>query len=78
MYAVDVTLGPEFRAGEPRLLFEGPYVNIDINTFQVAPDGKEFLMAVNEELFRPTATLVVVTNFFDELRRRVPAGGRKQ
>jgi hypothetical protein len=32
----------------------------------------------NKELLRPSTSLMVVTNFFDGLRRRVPAGHGKQ
>jgi Tol biopolymer transport system component len=74
LYAVDVTPGPEFRAGEPRLLFEGPYVDVPGFSFDVSPDGQEFLMLENKEILTPSKSLTVVTNFFDELRRRVPAG----
>jgi Tol biopolymer transport system component len=39
MMAVDVQSGSTFRAGTPRLLFEGDYVSYD-----VSPDGRRFLM----------------------------------
>ena len=40
MMAVDVTTQPGFLAGEPRMLFEGPYAE----NFDVAPDNQRFLM----------------------------------
>jgi len=78
MYAVDVTLGPVFRAGEPRLLFEGPYPDVPGLGYDIAPDGRRFLMLANEDILKPSATLTVVTNFFDELRRRVPSGSARK
>jgi hypothetical protein len=43
MMAVDVHLAPTFRAGRAKLLFEGNYSN----GYDVAPDGKRFLMIKN-------------------------------
>ena len=78
LYAVAVTLVPVFRAGEPRLLFEGPYPNTPGFDFDISPDGRRFLMLENNDFLRPSTTLTVITNFFDELRRRVPTGGAKK
>ena len=70
MMAVDVQTTPAFRVGAPRLLFEGHYSA----GYDVSPDGKRFLM-----LKPPVAQsagpaqLHVVVNWFEELRRRVPA-----
>ena len=74
MYAVDVTLGPEFRAGEPRLLYDGPYPDVSGFGFDITSDGKQFLRLENKDFMKPSTTLTVVTDFFDELRRRVPPG----
>jgi hypothetical protein len=78
MYAVNVTLGPEFRAGEPRLLFEGPYPDMPGLGYDISPDGQRFLMLESKDFSKASTTLTVITSFFDELRRRVPSGnGRK-
>jgi Tol biopolymer transport system component/predicted Ser/Thr protein kinase len=68
MIAVDVETGAAFRAGAPKMLFEKVASDYD-----VAPDGKRFLM------LKPSATaadstseLHVILNWFDDLRRRVP------
>ncbi len=74
MYAVDVSFDPEFRAGEPRLLFEGAFPNVPGLGYDITPDGREFLMLENKDFLKPSTTLTVVTNFFDELRRRVRPG----
>ncbi len=78
VYAVEVTLGSEFRAGEPRLLFEGAYPTVPGFDFDITPDGKQFIMLENKDFIRPTKNLTVITNFFDELRRRVPSRRGKQ
>ena len=78
MYAVDVTLGPEFRSGKPHLLFEGPFPDVPGLGFDITPDGQQFLMLENREFLKTTSTLTVVTDFFQELRRRVPAGNGKK
>jgi serine/threonine-protein kinase len=76
MHAVDVTLTPDFRAGQPRLLFAGAFPNVPGFDFAVAPGGREFLMLENKEFLQPATTLTVITNFFDDLKRRVPARAR--
>ena len=77
---VGVEPGPTFRAGIPRLLFEGDYVQelelSGAHNYDVSRDGQRFLMMVPapaEELgenARPR--IVVVQNWLEELRRRVP------
>ena len=71
-YAVDVSPSPEFKAGRPRLLFEGPYISIPGFGWALAPDGERFLVLENTEQFKARTDLTVLTHFFDELRRRVP------
>lgn len=73
MHAVEVTLTPGFRASRPRLLFAGAFPNIPGFDFAVAPGGREFLMLENKEFLQPSTTLTVVTDFFDDLNRRLPA-----
>jgi hypothetical protein len=52
----------------PRELFEGSYGN----GFDVAPDGKRFLM-IKSSSSAPTNQLTFVVNWFEELKARVPA-----
>ena len=62
----------ELSAGKPKVLFEGPYepVPARLPNFDVSPDGQRFLMLKPEE--EATATqIVVVLNWFEELKRRV-------
>jgi serine/threonine protein kinase len=47
----------------------------DLGEFNVAPDGKRFLIVQpNESEQKRPEQLIFILNFFDELRRRVPAG----
>jgi hypothetical protein len=76
MHAVDVTLGPQFSAGQPRLLFAGAFPNIPGFDFAVAPGGREFLMLENKGFLQSATTLTVITDLFDDLERRLP--GRRR
>jgi serine/threonine protein kinase/WD40 repeat protein len=70
MMAVDVQTSPAFRAGTPKMLFLGNYGN----SYDVAPDGKRFLMIKPPAGAQaPTDQVTVVLNWFEELRRRAPA-----
>ena len=74
-YVVDVTLGPEFRAGAPRVLFDVPFVYLFGWSYDVSPDGKRFLVIEGAEQDKALRELVVITNWFDQVRRRVAAPG---
>ena len=41
--SVPITLKPEFTAGKPHLLFEGPYALVGNQSYDVTPDGQRFL-----------------------------------
>jgi serine/threonine-protein kinase len=57
--------------GAPTMLFTGDFVDSDVWSFDVTPDGERFLM-----LQRPPGSelrqIIVVTNWFQELERLVP------
>ena len=77
MMAVDIETKEGFRAGTPKALFEGQYLGGPVGMqpglgYDVSPDGKRFLM-IKPESQPNVAQLQVVENWFDELRRRVPA-----
>jgi serine/threonine-protein kinase len=76
MMAVDVTTQPSFSVGKPRMLFEGQYqpTPVTFPNYDVSPDGQRFLMlkASEQEQAAPTQ-INVVLNWFEELKRRVPA-----
>jgi serine/threonine-protein kinase len=71
--AVPVQPANSFTAGNPQVVFDGPYVapNPGI-TYDVSPDGKRFLMI---KAAQPTGAaskppqLVIVLNWFEELKR---------
>jgi Tol biopolymer transport system component len=76
MIAVDIVTQPSFVAGKPRTLFEGRY-ELSPGTFayyDVSPDGQRFLMLKPNEAGEAAPTQInVVLNWFEELKRRVPA-----
>jgi eukaryotic-like serine/threonine-protein kinase len=79
MMAVDIATQPSFAAGKPRMLFEGQYVPTPgtNSNYDVSPDGQRFLMLKPSEATGAAPTQInVVLNWFEELKRRVPAGGK--
>jgi serine/threonine protein kinase len=77
VWAVDVQTGFGFSAGKPRLLFEQPgyLVNQPIREWDISADGRRFLMVKLEERTpQPVTELVLVQNWFEELKRLVPTG----
>lgn len=76
-----VNLEPEFKAGTPRLLFEGPYVNVGGLSYDVAPDGRRFLVLQPAGPdAAPVTHLNVVLNWFEEVKRKAgpaPAFGQR-
>ena len=75
MMAVDVTVQPTFSAGKPRTLFEGPYLPTprSFPDYDVSPDGQRFLMLKPSEQTSSLTQIVVVQNWFEELKQKVPA-----
>jgi hypothetical protein len=68
-----VNLKPELTLGKPRLLFEGPYVNVGGSSYDVTPDGQRFvLLEPTEREAAPVTHLNVVLNWFSELQQRAP------
>jgi hypothetical protein len=58
------------------MLFEGPYLATPLTSpyYDVAPDGRRFLMLKPTEQSQAAPTQIyVVLNWFDELKQRVPA-----
>jgi serine/threonine-protein kinase len=80
MFAVSVTTVPSLRVGTPVPVFRGPYYVSPTGSpraqYDVTSDGQRFLMlAPGPSTDAPVARshIVVVENWFDELKRRVPA-----
>jgi eukaryotic-like serine/threonine-protein kinase len=76
MMAVDITTQPAFSAGKPKMLFEGPYVlpSPNISYYDVSADGQRFLMLKPVEQAQAATQIVVVQNWFEELKQKVPTG----
>jgi serine/threonine-protein kinase len=78
LMAVPVQTVSGFSAGNPIKLLEGPYFSpLNTRTYDVSGDGKRFLMIKSPPVTEtaPDATpasLVVVLNWFEELKRLVP------
>ncbi len=70
-----MSLEPEFKAETPRLLFEGPYVDVGGLSFDVTPDGQRFLLLEPaEQEAAPVTHLNVVLNWFEEVKRKAGPG----
>ncbi|MGH9254765.1 MAG: protein kinase domain-containing protein, partial [Vicinamibacterales bacterium] len=80
--SVRVERGAMWAASTPTRLFEGPYFIGGANfvrTYDVSPDGRRFLMIKQGGGGSETAappSLIVVQNWFEELKRLVPGRGQ--
>ena len=78
MMAVEVTTQPAFAVGKPKVLFQGPYLptGAEAPFYDVSADGQRFLMIKPSEQDSPSSLtqIVVVQNWFEELKRPVPPG----
>jgi hypothetical protein len=67
---VSVSLGETFTAGRPRLVLEGPYINIPGWSYDVSPLDGRLLVVENVEQTKTISEMMVITNWFDELKRK--------
>ena len=66
------TIGPQFSAGRPAKVFDTKYYG-NFYSYDVTPDGLRFLMMKESNAGnRSQASIVVVLNWHEELKRRVP------
>jgi len=84
--AAQVKAEPSFSADTPRVLFHGTYVSANItvlgstelNPWDIAPDGKRFLMMKEMSPGTPSAEaphrINIVLDWFEGLKQRVPTG----
>jgi len=68
---VSFVTDPSFNASAPRVLFEGPYINVAGFEYDVGPDGRFLLLRPLSEQ-DTTNKLQVVVNWFKELNRLAP------
>jgi serine/threonine-protein kinase len=83
LMVVDYTAqGDSFVAGTPRPWTDKPLLNLGsppVYTYDVAPDGKRLAAVLYRDGTadeKPITHVTFLLNFFDELRRRFPAGGK--
>ena len=76
MMAADITTWPSISAGKPKMLFQGSYVPsaITFPYYDVSPDGQRFLMFKPNEQNTSLTQIVVVQNWFEELKQKIPIG----
>ena len=78
MMTTYTTSGDSFRADKPQLWSPGQFTDFlgGISNLDLHPDGKRFavLRALGTEQATAVNKVDFIFNFFDELRRRVPAG----
>jgi serine/threonine-protein kinase len=70
MMAVEVSAGGELKAGLPRRLFAGAFTGVaQDGSFDVAPDGKRFVMVMSDEA-ATLNRLTLVQNWADDVKRK--------
>jgi len=67
-----VSFEPEFTVGTPRVVIEGPYINVPGRSYDVSADGSKFLVILDEGNEEYSRHVEVILNWFDELERLVP------
>jgi serine/threonine-protein kinase len=75
LMVVDISAGPTFQAGTPRVLLEGQFqfrLGGLTPDYDVSPDGQRFLVVQGGDA--NLTQLNVVLNWFEELKKRVPSG----
>jgi eukaryotic-like serine/threonine-protein kinase len=75
--SVPIQRGESFSAGNPQVVFEGPYLAPNSGrTYDVSPTGERFLMLKEAGSAAKTSgsppSIIVVQGWFEELKRRVP------
>jgi hypothetical protein len=76
MMAVPVTLQPGFSMGKPAVLFDGPWLPtpLSLQNYDVSRDGQRFLMLKATDEDQGARQIVVVQNWFEELKLRMAVG----
>jgi serine/threonine-protein kinase len=79
LLAVPVQTSPAFSPGNPAKLFDTPYLTPNNGvTYDVSPDGQRFVMIkgrstdTSQQAVQASTPMVVVVNWFEELKQRVP------
>jgi Tol biopolymer transport system component len=65
---------PSLKVGKPRTVVEGTFLFVSghdyLGGYDISPDGRRFLAVTGGE----PKTMIVVLNWFEELRRKAPSG----
>ncbi len=72
MMVVTVTTEPTVRVSGPEVLFERRIWTGGLLNYDVSADGQRFVMIAPPDASPPSTTLVLVENWFEELKRLVP------
>ncbi len=71
--AVPIQTDPSFTMGNPEVMFEGDYLLAAGGpNYDISPDGERFPMITQVEDTSATSQIIVVQNWFEELKRLVP------
>ena len=68
---VDVQLKPEIALGEPRVFYDGSFVNVPGRSYDISPDGKRALVIKGPE--DTARSIRLITNWLDQVERIVSA-----
>ncbi len=77
VWVVDVRTDAGCAASKPRVLFDqsGYEDNTPVRGWDISPDGQRFLMVkLEERTSQPVTEMILVQNWFEELRRLCPTG----
>jgi serine/threonine-protein kinase len=74
MLSVPIKSGAALTAGRPQVLFEFPiFVGGGARPYDIAPDGRFIIIRnAQEDANGPAPSLILVQNWFEELKRLVP------
>jgi serine/threonine-protein kinase len=81
VFAVPISSAAKLTAGTPTMLFEGPYTASPggiFKPFDVTPDGRFIMIKSTTVDASAIATVVVVQNWVEELKRLVPGTGERR
>ena len=70
-YEVEVTTEPRLTASPPRVIAQGPFINVAGYSWDMTADGESLLLLKGPQQDVPVTELQVITNFTTELRRRL-------
>jgi len=74
MKAAMIETEPEFKVTDSEELFAGKHLAGWGQSYDVKGDGQQFLMVKESEEQPAAPQLIVVLNWFEELKRLVPTG----